>query len=118
MPEPIPRKPWFYRILGYLSLGTSLCRATTVGFFYTLHYPKEHDTVLNDGVVQKAQIQTADSLPRVLIVNLLTYVHVSIGDRKSCQGKWLKSGKMQIAFGNRKNMQSQIVVCYSRYFQS
>ena len=52
-------------------------------------------------------------LPRVLIVNLLTYGQISIGDRKPCQGKWIKSGKMQIAFGNRKNMQSQRVVLYS-----
>ena len=42
-------------------------------------------------------------LPRVLIVNLLTYGQISIGDRKSCQGKWLKSGQMQVAFRNRKN---------------
>jgi len=43
-------------------------------------------------------------IPRSLLGGAsLTNGQISIGDRKSCQGKWLKSGQMQVAFRNRKN---------------
>ena len=48
-------------------------------------------------------------LPQVLVVNLLTCGQISIGYQKPYQEKWLKSGKMQIALGNLKNLHSQKV---------
>jgi hypothetical protein len=45
----------------------------------------------------------------------MTYVSILSVYHKSCQGKWLKSGNMQTAaFGNRKSMQSHMLVRYQQ----
>jgi len=56
-----------------------------------------------------------DPLPGVLFYKSTGYGLLSNVYRKFCQGEWLKSGKMEIAFGDEKKCTLSQVSPYCRY---